>query len=144
MKVENRDLSSVKLDLWLNRALWSRGIQSPPHKITVKATKYSNGEVYVEFVGLPKNFKAEDAFFKKKMEKAAKKKTEVKEKKVGKEEKTVEKKEAKTDEETLEEEKKKKEEKELHKEVQKHEIKTDHLKGGKVDRQHVHKMQTGK
>jgi len=163
MKVENRNLSRVKLDLWLNRALWSRGIKSPPHKITVKAIKDSNGDVYVEFVGLPKNFKAEDAFLKKKMEKAAKKKVEVKEKKETKKEEKKEEKSAKTEEEKpeapekqgfsgrqksqeefLSEEKKKKEEKALHKEVQKHEVKTEHLKGGKVERQQVHKMQTGK
>lgn len=142
MKVEDRDLAKIKLDLWLNRALWSRGIKSPPHKITVKATKDSNGEVYAEFVGLPKKFKAEDAFLKKKMEKAVKKKAAAKEKK--KEVKKEEKKEEKTEEEKIEEEKKKKEEKELRKEVHKHEVKTEHLKGGKVERQQVHKMQTGK
>lgn len=143
MKVENRDLSKVRLDGWLNQALWSRGIKSPPHKITVKATKDSNGDVYAEFVSLPKKFKAEDAFLKKKMDKAAKKKAESREKKK-KETKKEEKKEEKTEEEKLEEEKKKKEEKELRKEVHKHESKTEHLKGGKVERQQVHKMQTGK
>ncbi|MCX6742128.1 MAG: 50S ribosomal protein L31e [Candidatus Pacearchaeota archaeon] len=141
MKVEDRNLSKVKLDSWLNKALWSRGIKSPPHKITVKATKDSNGIVYAEFIGLPKNFKAEDAFFKKKMEKEAKRKTAVKEKKETKKE---EKKEKKTEEELLKEKEEKEKEKALHNEVQKHEVKTDHLKGGKVERQHVHKMQTGK
>ena len=39
MKVRDRDLSKIKIDKYLNEALWFRGIRKPPHKIKVKAVK---------------------------------------------------------------------------------------------------------
>ncbi len=39
MKVYDRDLDKIKLDKYLNEALWTRGIRKPPHKIKVKAIK---------------------------------------------------------------------------------------------------------
>ena len=39
MKVYDRDLNKIKLDKYLNEALWARGIRKPPHKIKVKAIK---------------------------------------------------------------------------------------------------------
>ncbi len=39
MKIRDRDLSKIKIDKYLNEALWSRGIRKPPHKIKVKAIK---------------------------------------------------------------------------------------------------------
>lgn len=39
MKVENRDLNKIKLDIHLNEFLWGRGIKNPPHKVKVKAIK---------------------------------------------------------------------------------------------------------
>jgi len=39
MKVYDRDLKKIKIDKYLNEALWFRGIKNPPHKIKVKAIK---------------------------------------------------------------------------------------------------------
>ncbi len=146
MKVKDRELDKVKIDNWVNRAIWSRGIKNVPHKITVKATKYSDETVSVELISLPKSFKQEELFLKKKIEKS-KKKIEEKKKEQEKKEKQkkaeVVKKEEKSEEEKLEEEKKKEEEKTLHKEI-KHEPKHrgHEVKGKTV--QPVHKTQTKK
>lgn len=37
MKIRDRDLKKIKLDVYLNEALWFRGIKNPPHKIKVRA-----------------------------------------------------------------------------------------------------------
>ncbi len=52
MKVENRDLTNVRIDRFLNQELWYRGIKKPMNKIKVKATK-RDGIVYVELVDIP-------------------------------------------------------------------------------------------
>lgn len=39
MKVIDRDLNKIKLDLAVNEAVWARGIKNPIHKIKVKAVK---------------------------------------------------------------------------------------------------------
>ena len=39
MKVYSRDLNKIKLDKYLNEAIWSRGIRKPLHKVKVKAIK---------------------------------------------------------------------------------------------------------
>ena len=39
MKVVDRDLNKIKLDLAVNEAVWARGIKKPIHKIKVKAIK---------------------------------------------------------------------------------------------------------
>ncbi|MGB9707833.1 MAG: 50S ribosomal protein L31e [Candidatus Pacearchaeota archaeon] len=124
MKVSNRDLDKIKIDPWVNRALWLRGIKKPPHKITVKATKDANDNVKVEFVSLPNNFKVEDAKLKRKIEKVKKleeeksKEREKKKKEEAKKKEEREKKEEeKTEEEKLEEKEEKEKEKMLRKEV---------------------------
>ncbi len=147
MKVKDRELDKIKIDNWVNRAIWSRGIKNVPHKITVKATKYSDETVSVELLGLPKSFKAEDSFLKKKMDKS-KKKAEEKKKEQEKKEKEkkvekVEQKEEKSEEEKLEEEKKKEEEKVLHKEVKHEQKHVGHEMKGQV-KTAVHKAQTKK
>ncbi len=48
MKVEPED---VWIDKSLNEKIWERGIQNPPHKITVKAVKFDDGLVEVSLVG---------------------------------------------------------------------------------------------
>lgn len=53
MKVQDRDLSKVKLDVYLNNDIWFKGCKTPPGKITVKATKDSTGIVKVDFVEIP-------------------------------------------------------------------------------------------
>jgi len=60
MKVENRDLDKVKMDPWLNRAIWLRGIKKPVYKVTVKATKYSDGIVKAEITGLPPKYRDDE------------------------------------------------------------------------------------
>ena len=124
MKVEDRDLDKIKIDPWVNRALWLRGIKKPAHKITIKAIKDSDGIVKVEFVGLPSQFKVEDSKLKKKIEKVKKleeEKSKEREKKKKEEEKVKaekeKKEEEKTEEEKLEEKEKKEKEKMLRKEV---------------------------
>lgn len=58
MKVADRDLNKVKLDRYLNQALWFRGIKKPIHKIKVKAIREGD-IVRVYAVDLPSslNFK---------------------------------------------------------------------------------------
>ena len=50
MKIRDRDLRKVKIDSYLNEALWFRGIKNPPLKIKVKATQDVNGTVLVQLV----------------------------------------------------------------------------------------------
>jgi len=60
MKVENRDLKKVKLDKFVNEALWARGIRKPLNKIKIKAVK-EDGIVKVELFELSKKFKDKKA-----------------------------------------------------------------------------------
>lgn len=53
MRVEDRDLNKVKLDKFLNEALWHRGIKNPIHKIKVKAVKEESGIVRAYGLDLP-------------------------------------------------------------------------------------------
>jgi len=39
MKIYDRDLNKIKLDIHLNEFLWSRGIKNPPARVSVKAIK---------------------------------------------------------------------------------------------------------
>jgi len=39
MKIRDRDLDKIKVDKYLNEAIWARGIKHPPSKIKVKAIK---------------------------------------------------------------------------------------------------------
>ncbi|MFA5485412.1 MAG: 50S ribosomal protein L31e [Candidatus Pacearchaeota archaeon] len=52
MKVEDRDLNKVKIDIYLNNEIWFRGIKKPLSKIKVKAKKI-NGIVYAELEDVP-------------------------------------------------------------------------------------------
>jgi len=56
MQIRNRDLEKIKLDKYLNQMIWSRGIQTPPHKIKVKAIKEGD-IVRVETYELSKKLK---------------------------------------------------------------------------------------
>lgn len=56
MKVPERDLEKVKLDIYLNAELWSRGVSNPPARIKVKAKK--DGEIVkVELAEIPEAIK---------------------------------------------------------------------------------------
>jgi large subunit ribosomal protein L31e len=58
MKIRDRDLDKIKLDKYLNEAVWARGIRHPPHKVKVKATREANKDIVrVELVDYPTNLK---------------------------------------------------------------------------------------
>ncbi|MCR4326968.1 MAG: 60S ribosomal protein L31 [Nanoarchaeota archaeon] len=70
MKIRDRDLNKIKIDLYLNEYLWMRGIKKPLHKVKVKAVK--DGEfVRVYSVDLPERIKFKKSRLEK-MEKEAK------------------------------------------------------------------------
>lgn len=54
MKVYDRDLKKVKIDILLNNELRFRGMRKPPIKIKVKAEKKDNGLVFVRLSEIPK------------------------------------------------------------------------------------------
>ena len=99
MKVYDRDLRKIKVDIFLNNELRFRGIAKPPAKIKVKAIKYDDGIVEVKLVNLPKHIEFEIA-------RKARKDLEMMQKSEGKSEKPVE---EKAKEETKEEAKDKQE-----------------------------------
>lgn len=53
MKIYDRDLRKIKLDRYVNEAIWARGIKKPPLKIKVKAIKEGD-VVKVELVNYSK------------------------------------------------------------------------------------------
>ena len=56
MKIRDRDLSKIKIDGYLNEAVWQKGIKNPPSKIKVKALK--KGDIIrVELVDFPEKLK---------------------------------------------------------------------------------------
>ncbi len=56
MKVPERDVEKVKLDIYLNNEIWAHGIRNPPSKIKVRAIKEGD-IVKVELVELPAHIK---------------------------------------------------------------------------------------
>lgn len=56
MKVPDRDVDKVKVDMYLNNEVWSRGKRSPPSRIKVRAIKEGD-IVRVEFVEIPEHVK---------------------------------------------------------------------------------------
>jgi large subunit ribosomal protein L31e len=56
MKIRDRDLKKIKLDKYLNEALWHRGIKNPPSKIKVRAIREGD-VVRVSAVQLPESIK---------------------------------------------------------------------------------------
>jgi large subunit ribosomal protein L31e len=56
MKIRDRDLNKIKIDKYLNEAMWHRGIKHPVPKIKVKAVK-ENGIVYAELAEPPAKLK---------------------------------------------------------------------------------------
>jgi large subunit ribosomal protein L31e len=61
MKVYDRDLRKVKIDILLNNELRFRGMKKPPAKIKVKAIRYDDGTVKVNLVDIPKHIEFEIA-----------------------------------------------------------------------------------
>jgi len=56
MKVYDRDLNKIKLDISLNEFLWNRGIKNPVHKIRVKVVKEGEN-IRVNLVDIPDKIK---------------------------------------------------------------------------------------
>lgn len=109
MKVYDKDLNKIKLDMSLNEVLWQRGIKKPVHKVKVKVVR--DGEnVKVSLVDIPEKIKFKLARAEKR-EKAA---DEVAKKKKAavKEEKPEEKKEGEASKEEGEDKEDKKDSKE--------------------------------
>ena len=69
MKIRDRDLSKIKIDKYLNEALWNRGIRKPPHKIKVKAVE-EGGIVNVSLAEVPTKLKFKKAREEKILQKA--------------------------------------------------------------------------
>ncbi len=131
MKVPERDVDKVKMDIYLNNELWFRGKANPPSRIKVKAKKEGD-IVRVELVEIPeqaKFHKIKHEKFHKAEEKKEEKKPEVKEKV---KEKAEEKKELEKKEEH------KKDEKEKEKSVEKEQIKE--AKKEKLASKHITKV----
>jgi len=72
MRVEDRDLRLVKVDMFLNNEIWFRGIKHPPSKIKVKARKLESGIVEVELAEIPEAVKWKMQKEEKKQEKSEK------------------------------------------------------------------------
>lgn len=60
MKIPDRDISKVKLDIYLNQEIWFKGKTKPPARIKVKARKEGD-LVKVELAELPEFVKFEKA-----------------------------------------------------------------------------------
>ncbi len=84
MKVYDRDLRKIKIDIILNNELRFRGMRKPPAKIKIKARKFDNDIVRVELAEIPEAVKYKIEREKKKTEESSLKKTS---EKAGKEEK---------------------------------------------------------
>ena len=61
MKIYDRDLRKVKVDVYLNNEIRFRGMRSPLPKVRVKAIKYEDGTVSVKLVDIPKHIEFEMA-----------------------------------------------------------------------------------
>ncbi len=61
MKVYDRDLRKIKVDVYLNNEIRFQGMRKPLAKVKVKAIKYENGEVIVKLAELPKHIEFEIA-----------------------------------------------------------------------------------
>ena len=61
MKIYDRDLRKVKVDILLNNEIRFRGMQKPPAKIKVRAIKYDDGIVVAQLVNIPKHIEFEIA-----------------------------------------------------------------------------------
>ena len=57
MKVYDKDLRKIKIEIDLNNEIRFRGMKKPPARIKVKAKKYDDGLVRVELVDIPIHIK---------------------------------------------------------------------------------------
>lgn len=106
MKVYDRDLRKIRVDILLNNEIRFRGMRKPPASIKVRAIKYEDGFVDAKLVNIPKHIEFQIAReAKRKLESLKTEKAEEK-KETGKEEikkgQEAEKKEGKIDEKAKE------------------------------------------
>ena len=73
MKIYDRDLRKIKVDIILNNEIRFRGMKKPPAKIKVVAKKLDSGIVKVELVNIPAHIKFERLREEKKKSKLEKK-----------------------------------------------------------------------
>lgn len=59
MKIYDRDLRKIRVDILLNNEIRFRGMRHPPSQIKVKAIKYEDGFVDVKLVNIPKHIEFE-------------------------------------------------------------------------------------
>jgi large subunit ribosomal protein L31e len=69
MKIRDRDLSKIKVDKYLNEAIWNKGIRKPPTKIRVRAVREGD-IVRAELVEMPEKLKFKKARLEKREQKA--------------------------------------------------------------------------
>ena len=86
MKVEKK---KIRLGASINTAIWARGMQKPPRKLKVHATKNEEGIVFAEIVGVELKTPTKEEL-KKKAEKIAEKKKKLKEERKERKQKPVE------------------------------------------------------
>jgi len=111
------EINDTKIEKWLNRALWERGIKRPMAKIKVKVTKDDKGIVRAELAELPDYAKKIEAKEKAREEKLKSKKAEEKKEEVAEKKIEEKAKEEIKEEGKVEEKEKKEEEKIMHKEI---------------------------
>ncbi len=81
MKIYDRNLRKIKIDILLNNEVRFRGMRKPPAKIKVKAKKFDNDSVRVELAEIPKIIQYKLDREEKKKKATEKKKTEEEKKK---------------------------------------------------------------
>ncbi len=137
MKVYDRDLRKIRVDILLNNEIRFRGMRKPPTKIKVKAVKYDNGIVRAELAEIPQIIKY-------KIEREKKKKAEAEKKEEKKPEEKKEELEKKVGEEKKEEEKEEKPEEIKEKEEKKEAVREAGFKESKFEAKRAKHIVEGK
>jgi len=136
MKVPERDVEKVKLDMYLNNEIWFRGVRNPPSKIKVRAIKEGD-IVKVELAEVPEHVKFLKLKHEKMLKAAEKKPEKAEEKKEAEVEKKPEEKEKTAEEKKSEQEKEKSVEEEQIKEAKQEKLADKHItkvKGTEIHR----------
>ena len=138
MKVIDRNVNNVKLDMYLNNELWFRGRRNPPSKIKVKAVKEGD-IVRVELAEMPQIVQFAKAKHTKRHQESEKK-AEAKPAEAAKPAETAEEKAEKAEEKKEEKEKEKSVEQEKLKEAKQDKTAQKHTAKGKAPEIHRRAM----
>jgi len=84
MKIYDRDLRKVKIDMILNNEIRFRGMKKPLSQVKIKAKKFDDGIVRVELLHIPNPLKFKKSKQEKKSAEIKKKVEEIKKEKAGK------------------------------------------------------------